>query len=109
MSLSINAASARIVRELHASEESISQALVAASALLHSAALADHDISDVPGVKVQSVLLHLNKMINGLIDARGQAMRIHGELLDIGREMGATETPYCPPKTAILAEQQRAA
>ena len=108
MSLSIDAASARIVRELKSSEETISNALVAASALLHSAALADHDISDVPEVKVQSVLLHLNKMIHGLIEARGEARRVHGQLLDIGQAIGATETPYCPPKTAVIAEQRAA-
>lgn len=109
MSLTTDAATARLARELHASEGTISQALVAASALLHTAALAEQDIPDAPALKVQSALLHLNKMIHGLIEVRGEAMRVHGQLLDIGREMGATETPYCPPNTAELSDQQRAA
>ena len=109
MSLTIDAATARIVRELHNSEATISKALVAASALLQSAALAEQDIPDAPALKVQSTLLHLNKMIHGLIEARGEAIRVHGRLLDIGREMGATETPYCPPNTAVLTEQNQQA
>ncbi|RNJ62763.1 MAG: hypothetical protein EDM03_08925 [Porphyrobacter sp. IPPAS B-1204] len=109
MSLTIDAATARIVRELHASEATICDALVAASALMHSTALADSQFAEVPALKSQSALLHLNKMLSGLIEARGEALRAHSQLLDIGREMGATESPYCPPRNSLEAEQLQAA
>lgn len=109
MSLTIDAATARILRELHASEATISEALVAASSLLHSAALADQQIGEVPALKSQAAFLHLNKMLSGLIDARGEALRAHGQLLDINREMGATESPYCPPRNSVGIEDRRVA
>jgi hypothetical protein len=109
MPLDINTATARLVREMDQTETTIADALVAASALLHSAILAGRDISGAPEMKSQSALLHLSKMVTSLVDARGEAMRVHGQLLDIGREMGATESPYCPPRNAIEDEQQKAA
>lgn len=109
MSLTIDAATARIVRELHASEATINDALVAASALMHSAALADSKFADVPALKSQSALVHLNKMLTGLIEARGEALRAHSQLRDIGREMGATESPYCPPRNALETDQLQVA
>lgn len=109
MPLEMNTATARLVREMGVSEDMITDALVATTALLHSAALASRDVPDAPVLKAQSALLHLNKMLASLIDARGEAMRVHTQLLDIGREMGATETPYCPPTKALEPEHQRAA
>ncbi len=109
MSLEINAATARLVREMNAAEVTIADALVATAGLLHTAASASRDVSDAPVIKSQAALLHLNKMVGSLIEARGEALRVHGQLLDIGREMGATETPYCPPVKGIDTEQQIAA
>lgn len=109
MSLTIDAATARIARELHASESALCDALAAASALMHTAILADREFSEVSALKSQAALLHLNKMLSGLIEARGEAMRVHSQLLDIGREMGATESPYCPPTKATVGEQLKAA
>lgn len=109
MSLTLNAATARLIREMGESEAAIADALAAATSLMHSAALANREFADAPMLKVQSALSHLNKMVSGLVEARGEAMRVHGQLLDIGREMGATESPYCPPKNALDGEEQRAA
>ena len=109
MSLEVNAATARLVREMNAAEETIADALVASAGLLHTAATASREVSDAPVLKAQAALLHLNKMVASIIEARGEALRVHGQLLDIGREMGATETPYCPPVKAFDAEQQKAA
>lgn len=109
MSLNISAATARLVREMNAAEDTIAGALVATAGLLHTAASASRDVTDAPVVKTQATLLHLNKMVASLIEARGEALRVHGQLLDIGREMGATETPYCPPVAVIDTAQQKAA
>lgn len=108
MSLTIDAATARLTREMSASEATIADALVAAASLLQTASLASRELSDVPALGTQSALLHLNKMMSGLIEARGEALRVHGQLLEIGREMGATESPYCP-KYQLEANHQQAA
>jgi hypothetical protein len=104
MSLTVNAATARFNREMGASEATIAEALVAATSLMHTAAIAQRDFPDAPVVQSQSALLHLNKMLASLIEARGEAARIHGQLRDIGKEMGATEVPFCPK---ALATEQR--
>ena len=97
MSLNLDTATARLSREMAISESKIAEALVAAASLMHTAALAQQEVSDAPAVKTQSALMHLNKLLNDLIAARGEAMRVHGQLVEIGREMAATEIPYCPP------------
>lgn len=108
MSLTMTAATARLVREMEVSEIAIADALVATSALMHSAALAQREFPEAPTVKAQSALIHLNKTLTGLIDAQAEAKRVHSQLLDIARVMGATEVPFCPDVTAEL-HQQRAA
>jgi hypothetical protein len=109
MSLEINAATARLVREMNTAEETIADALVATAGLLHTAATASREVPEAPVLQAQAALLRLNKMVGSLIEARGEALRVHGQLLDIGREMGATETPYCPPVKGLAADQQKAA
>lgn len=108
MSLTMNAATARLIREMSASEAAIGDALVAATSLMHTAAIASHELPDAPVTKAQSTLSHLTKMVAGLVEARGEAMRVHGQLRDIGREMGATEVWYCPD-AAIDIEQREVA
>lgn len=109
MSFDMNAATARLAREMGQSESMIAEALVAATSLLHTAALASREFSDAPALRTQAAFLHLNKMVTGLVEARGEAMRVHGQLFDIGREMGATEIPWCPEEKAIGNEERQAA
>lgn len=109
MTLTVNAATARFNREIAASETSIADALVAATSLIHTAALAQRDFPDAPVVKSQAALLHLNKMLATLIEARGEVARVHGQMLDIGREMGATEVPFCPEAVADDVREDLAA
>ena len=109
MPLEITAATARLIREMAQSEETIADALVATTALFHTAALASREVPGAPALETQAAFLNLNKTLAGLIEARGAAMRVHGQLLDIGREMGATETPYCPRIRGQASDQQKAA
>lgn len=108
MSLTLTAATARLVREMEVSEIAIADALVATSALMHSAALAQREFPEAPTAKAQSALIHLNKTLTGLVDAQVEAKRVHSQLLDIAREMGATESPFCPEATADLSQQKAA-
>ena len=109
MSLDLNSATARLAREMGQSETAIADALVATASLIHSAVLANRDFSDAPARQSQAALLHLNRMMSSLVEARGEAMRVHGQLLDIGREMGATEVPWCPETKATDDHQRKAA
>jgi ABC-type transporter Mla subunit MlaD len=109
MSLNLNSATARLAREMGQSEAAIAEALVAVTSLMHTAALANREVDDAPVVRTQAALLHLNRLIGSLVEARGEALRVHGQLLDIGREMGATEVPWCPDKNAMVDEDLRAA
>lgn len=109
MPLTTSTATARLVREMGQTESEIADALVAATSLLHSATLAGRDIADTPAVQTQSALLHLSRLVASLVDARSEALRVHSQLLEIGREMGATESPYCPPRNEAETEQQQAA
>ena len=109
MPLDLNTASARLSREMEGAETTIADALVAACALLHSASLAGRDIGVAPPLQTQSALLHMSKLVASLVDARSEALRAHGKLLEIGREMGATESPYCPPRNMVELQQQQAA
>ena len=94
--LTVHNATVRIARQVNSTETSLDEALVNASALLHSAAIAQKAFPNAPATHVQSALLHLSKTIASLVEARGEIARTHGQLLDIAREMGATELPECP-------------
>lgn len=109
MSITIDAATARLIREMGASESALDDALINTISLMHTAALAQREFSNAPMAKSQSTMLRLTKLVSGLVEARGEASRVHGQLLDIGREMGATESPYCPDAEAFSVEQHKAA
>ena len=102
MSLTLNAAAARLMREMSISETTVIDALVATTALMHSAAVAQQHFPEAPPVKAQSALIHLNKMVSGIVEAQGEARRVHSQLLDLAREMGATERPNCPDHAALV-------
>ena len=81
MSLDLTTATARIARELGESEVAIADALAKTTALLHSAAMAGRDVPGAPKIESQRALLRLQKIVGGLIEARGEAARVHDQLL----------------------------
>ncbi|MDP4574114.1 hypothetical protein Q9K02_03035 [Qipengyuania sp. G39] len=101
MPLKKTTAFARIGREMSATEQAVADAIVAASALMHSAALAHRDVGEGSPVEVQKTFMRLLKLNGGLIEAQGEALRVHDQLMDIARETGATEQPTCPEKEII--------
>lgn len=109
MTMNLHNATVRLAREMDASEAKIAEALVSVTALMHSAAVALRDVPDSPKLKGQATLLHMNKLVAGLVDANGEAVRVHGQLLDLAREMGATELWYCPPKSEAAPVADKAA
>jgi IS4 transposase len=108
--LTVHNASVRIARQVSSSEASLDEALIQVTALLHSAAIAQKEFPEAPATRVQSALLHLSKTMTSLVEARGEMLRTHGQLLDIAKEMGATELPECPDYlTKSLIDKQQAA
>ena len=108
--LTVHNASVRIARQVSTSEASLDEALVQVSALLNSAAITQKAFPNAPVNRVQSALLHLSKTMTCLVEARGEMLRTHGQLLDIAKEMGATERPECPDYlTKSSADEQQAA
>ena len=86
MSLDLTTATARIARELGESEVAIADALAKTTALLHSAAMAGRDVPGAPELESQRALLCLQKIVGGLIEARGEAARVHDQLRKIAVE-----------------------
>ena len=100
MSLNMNAATARLIREMGESEATIADALVAATSLMHTAALANREFPDASVIKAQSALAHLNKMVAGLVEARGEriATGLRGAA-DLHDHQGDEQSDE-PPRTA---------
>ncbi len=94
--LDLNSATARLARQMQSTERAIDNALVETTALAHSAALTLRDVTGAPPVAAQALLQRIHKSVAGLIETRGDAARVHGQLREIGREMGGTEEPHCP-------------
>ena len=101
MPLTKDTALARIGREMSATEQAVTDALVSSTALLHSAALAHREVGEGSPADIQKTFARLLKLNSGLVEAQGEAMRVHGQLMDIARETGATEQPTCPDKGAF--------
>ncbi|GGD57126.1 hypothetical protein [Croceicoccus mobilis] len=107
MSLDLHTATARLMRDMATSEVAVADALVAATALMHSAALAQRDVSGASAIQTHSTMLRISKMAAGLIDVQAETRRAHGQLLKVGQEMGATEEPTCPGDDAFTSAWDR--
>ena len=97
------AAVARLSREMVSSEQSIAAALVDATALMHSCAIAARD-NTAPPAKVHATFQRVQKMATALVQARSEAVRTHNLLLDIHRETCGPEEPNCPDNAFTTGE-----
>lgn len=90
-----HAATARLTRKMKSTESAISNALVETLGLMHSAAIAQRDVRPDPA-ESQAALLRLNKLVDDLLSAQSDALRAHGQLAAISREVNGPEEPTCP-------------
>lgn len=90
-----HAATARLTRQMRATENAVSNALVETLALMHSAAIAQRDVKAEPA-KSQAALLRLSRLVDGLLAAQSDTLRAHSQLADISREVNGPEEPTCP-------------
>jgi hypothetical protein len=87
MSMTVEIAASRIVRELHASETEIDRAIASSASLLATMAQARLDTA-APGATGQVAIMRLVKTIGALTDARSDIIRTHAELFKVGEERG---------------------
>ena len=103
--LTIPASAARLTREVRTAEEKIGDALVATTALLHSAALARVAATDVDATLGHAELKRLTGSVEGLIGLRADMARVHGGLATIGVGTGILDEPTCPDAASASLEQ----
>lgn len=103
MSMTLNAATARISRQLPEAELSLDTALLASTRLMESMLLA----RQVEGLQVftgQNALMRLAKTQRSLIESQNDMIRVHRELLDTGREVKAIgdDAGNCPNRAGLV-------
>lgn len=85
----------RITRDLHEAEAAIDEALIRQANLLATMVRARRE-SNVGAFTGQDALLRLAASQKAMLDASNEIARVHGRLLDVGREMGSGLVDDCP-------------
>lgn len=103
MTMNLASATARISRQLPEAEQTLDTALLAATRLMESMLLA----RQVDGIEVytgQEALLRLARSQRNLMSSQNDMLRVHRELLEIGRETkaGLDENGSCPTESGRL-------
>lgn len=96
MTMTISSATARLGREMGVAHVKVDEALVATAALLHSAAIARVDITEVDPALGHAALLRVHKSLGDLIGVRADLIRAHGALKSDLRTVAGPEHPDCP-------------
>jgi hypothetical protein len=89
----------RITRDLHEAEAALDEALIRQATLLATMVKARRETAVGPFTG-QEALLRLAASQKAMLDASGELARVHGRLLEVGREMGSGLVDDCPPKGA---------
>ncbi|WP_447953178.1 hypothetical protein [Sphingopyxis chilensis] len=87
---------ARLARDVPAAEIRIDEALIAMSSLMTSVVTARRDTVGVPATKGHAAIRRLMQAQLALVDVSGAVMRVHGELVAIGRETAGYDLHECP-------------
>jgi len=110
MSMTIAAATARISRQLPATEISLDDALLASARLMETLVMARKS-DGVPVFAGQTALMRLAKSQRALIEAQSDMMRGHADLLAVGHDVKAVvdQPGDCPGQNSgALAEVETA-
>lgn len=103
MSKEIDATAARLQQEVPTAETRIDDALIAVSSLMASVVTARRDTTGVPAAKGHATIQRLAKAQMALVDASGNVMRVHGELVTLGREIAGYDLHQeCPQRRASI-------
>lgn len=96
MSKEITISAARLIRDVPAAEIRVDDAIIAVSSLMTSVVTARRDTAGVPATKSQATIRRLMKAQMALVDVSGDILRVHGELVGIGRETAGYDLHECP-------------
>ena len=96
MTMSVSVAQMRIARELQAAELALDEALLKQSSLMATLISARREAGK-SAFEGQAELMRLVKSQSSLLTAGGDLARVHGGLLDIGRERSDGVIHDCPP------------
>lgn len=88
MSITISAVTARIARQLPEAELSLDTALLASARLMESMVLA-RQADGVTAFAGQSALMRLARSQRTLLESQNDMIRVHRELLGVGKEYKA--------------------
>jgi hypothetical protein len=100
MSKFIPLMAARLERDVPTAEAKVDEAIIALSSLMTSMVTARRE-SGAPAKTGQATILRLAKAQMSLVGVSSDVLRIHGELLDIGKEMGSYDLRDCPASAEI--------
>lgn len=89
----------RITRDLHQVEAALDEALIRQANLLATMVRARRE-TEVGPFTGQEALLRLAASQRAVLDASGEIARVHGKLLDVGRELGSF-IDDCPPAGSL--------
>lgn len=99
MSNEIAPTAARLQQDVTAAESSVDDTLITISTLMSSVVAARRDTPGVPVVKGHATIRRLATAQLALVDLSGDIHRVHGDLVNIGRETAGYDLHECP-KTA---------
>lgn len=94
----------RITRDLHEAEAALDEVLIRQANLLATMVRARREASVGPFTG-QEALLRLAASQKAVLHASGELARVHGKLLDVGREVGSGMVDDCPPKGATVSAE----
>lgn len=106
MAMSPEIAQLRISRDLEEAEQALDTAILKQSSLMTTMIVARRDTGQNPFTG-QATLMRLAKSTQTLVTAGGELARVHGGLLEIGRERGVIER--CPPNEPMRGEAKKVA
>jgi hypothetical protein len=95
MGMTVNAAQARIARELIEAEQAVDEALIKQSQLFTSLVTARRDLG-MASTYGQEALLRLAKSQQSLLAAGGDLARVHGRMRTISSEITGELASDCP-------------
>lgn len=86
----------RLQQAVPAAEARIDDALIAVSSLMATVVSARRDTIGVPATKGHGTIHRLAKAQMALVDVSGDILRVHGDLVEIGRETAGLDLHKCP-------------
>ncbi|MGV2495989.1 hypothetical protein [Pelagerythrobacter aerophilus] len=98
----------RLEKEVPDAEVRIDDALIAVSSLMTSVVTARREVNGVPPAKGQETIQRLAKAQLALIDASGNVLRVHGDLVRFGKETAGYDLHECPSLTRSTVQKLQA-